>query len=53
MYKLNCNDFKKVDSWALGVLLFNLITGQMPFKANTKETMMKRVTNMKKEPKFN
>ena len=28
---------QKVDSWALGVLLFNLVTGKMPFRGSEKK----------------
>ncbi|XP_049807396.1 serine/threonine-protein kinase NIM1 isoform X3 [Schistocerca nitens] len=32
-----------VDTWALGVLLFFMVTGQMPFKANTVAALKKQI----------
>lgn len=51
-YDESFDDLKKVDSWALGVLLFNLITGTMPFTGNEK-ALQKKVTDKKKQPKYN
>jgi serine/threonine protein kinase len=34
---------EKVDMWAAGVILFNMLTGKMPFPANNKFQLTERV----------
>lgn len=34
VYQKKCENHELVDSWSLGILLFNLISGTMPFSGN-------------------
>ena len=38
---------EKVDIWCIGVLLFELITGHVPFQGNTVETVKYNIRNMR------
>lgn len=44
--------YDQIDSWALGVLLYNLVCGKMPYEGS-REKVKDLVTNPNKVPKFN
>lgn len=46
---LNYSQNHKIDVWALGILLFEMIAGEAPFKGRNKEEILK---NMKKPLQF-
>ena len=52
VYMDRCYDQNKIDSWSLGVLLYNLITGKMPYQGEGQKVIM-QVINKKKNPKYN
>lgn len=52
VYLNTYTDYQKVDCWSLGVLLFHLVTGRMPFQGEL-DKVMRQVADPKVKPKFN